>query len=391
MSFGSNIKRLTESHGVPAVSRTVGDALASGKVRPRDVHLQDLAENLLGRSKTEQIRKLHHIREGATHLLEATEAIDASAFADITGQLLVTEIKEKYNAPEFISDQLCRTIPNPGGNLGTHKIPYLSDVVDIASTLEAAQPYPQTRFQESWVTMPAPERRGLICALTLEMVVSDLTGQAQDSAASIGRSMRYQKEQRILNVVLGLVNSYQWNGNSLTTYVTSAGVGNYTNKITGETITTYAQINDAEQLFWKMVDPITGRRIQARPTAILCMPAKRYDLKRILHATEVRDATTGTHNVSPNPLDVTYPVLTSPIAEALLLGSGMAQTNVTQQVYFGDFRKAFFYREVESFTTQQAPAGNAADFNQDVVLQIKCREWGVPGVYDPRYAVLVSN
>lgn len=391
MSYGSALKRLTESHGVAEATRVFGEALASGKTDPRAVRLGDLAETFLGRSASEQVRKLRHIKEGATHLLEASEAIDASAFSNITGQLLVTEIKKKYDSPEFIGDKLVRTIPNPGGNLQTHKIPYLSDVADVGSKLESLQQYPQTRFAESWVTMPAPERFGLICAVSIEMIVSDLTGQAQDSAASIGRAMRYQREQSILKTVLGLNNNYSWNGNTINTYMPTAGVGNYANKLLNETVSNYNQINDAELLFWRQVDPITGRLIYARPTAILCMPSKRYDVKRILNATEVRDGTTGVHDVTGNPLDQNYPVLTSPIAEALLLASGLTSAQVRERVYYGDFQKAFFWREVTPFQTVNAPANNPMEFNQDIALAVKCSYWGVAGVYDPRFAVLSCN
>lgn len=388
MSFGYHLKKLTEAHGAQTVEKTVEESLASGKLKPRDVHLQDLAESFLGRSKTEQRRKLNLIATNRVHLLEAAEAVDASAFSNITGQLLVTEIKQKYNAPEFIGDKLMRKIPNPGGNLGTHKIPYLSDVIDKASTLEQGQPYPQTRFNESWVTMPSPEKRGLICTVTMEMLLSDLTGQAQDSAASIGRSMRYQKEERQLRVVLGLTNNYVFNGNSLNTYIASSvAPGNYSNKLLNETVSNYTHINDIEQKFWQMVDPITGRRIQVRPSKMLCMPAKRYDIKRILHATEVRDATTGVHNVSANPIDNQYEVLTSTIAEQLLLDAGVSSSVIKERIWAGDFEKAFFYREVQGFETVTAPAGNPLEFMQDIVLAVKCSEYGVPGVYDPRYVV----
>jgi hypothetical protein len=387
MSLGSNLKRLTESHSPREATELFGQALASGKIDARTVSTADLCEAFLGRSKTEQARKLLQIKENAVHLMEASEAIDASTFSNITGQLLVTEIKKGYEAPQFIADRLMRTIPNPGGNLGTHKIIGLSDVLDKPDKLEQLQPYPQTKFNETWVTMPAPERRGMICAISLEMMLSDLTGQAQERASSIGKAARYQKEERQLRVVLGLDNPYVWNGVSLNTYAATAGTGNYVNLLLSETITNYTHINDVELVFRHMVDPITGRHIDVQPTQILCMPAKRYDLKRILNATEVRDATSGIHDVTANPLDTNYPILTSAIAEQLLLDSGLTSSQVKERVYFLAGDRAFFYRELLPFSTVNAPANNPMEFHQDVVFAIKCSEFGVPGVYDARFAV----
>lgn len=389
--YGVHLQKLAESNGVPAVAKGFADAIRDKKVNVHQLHVQGLAEALLGRSRREQERKLDLIACGQTHLLEATEAVDASAFSNVTGQLLVTAIKEKYESPEFIADKLVKNYPNPGANIKEHKIPGLSAVLDKGDKLEALQPYPQTKFSETWVTMPAPERRGMICALSKEMVFSDLTGQAQESAGSIGEAMAYLKEERVLKVVLGIDGSWFWNGNTLTTYVASAGTGNYVNLLASTTVTNYTHVNDVEQLFWKMVDPITGRRIYVRPDTILCSPGKRYDLDRILHATEVRDATTGVHNVTGNPIEPRYKVLTSPIAEQLLLDAGVNAANTKQRLYFLAGNKAFGYRQVEPFKTMVAPAGNPMEFNQDVVLAVRVSEWGVPFVFDPHYAVKVTS
>lgn len=394
MSFGSHLKRLCEAHGVSAVSKTVAEGLKARKIDPYKIHIQDLARSFFGEDAYNASRILKAYRAGAVGLLEASEAQDASAFSNITGQLLVTIVKEKYDSPEFIGDRLMRTVPNPGGNLKEHKIPYLSDVLDKPSLLAQLETYPQTKFKESWVTMPAPEKRGGIVAISMEMMYSDLTGQAQDSAASAGRVLRYQKEERQLNVVLGLTNPYKWNDNALNTYYSTATTGNYANKILSNTIANYSQVNDVEQLFWKQVDPITGRRILARPTLILCMPAKRYDMKRIINATELNygnsASDTGVRTTSANPLDQTYPILTSPIAEQLLLDSGLSASVVKERVYFLD-PFAFGYRQVYDLKVDNAPPGNPMEFEQDVVLALKVSEFGVPFVYDPRYTAMSTS
>jgi hypothetical protein len=425
MRIGHHLKRLCESHGgaprerIAEVSRAFVEAItpdASGRRRIdlRAVHLAELAEAFLGTQRLgygQAERKLRMLAAGRAHLLEeAQAAVDASAFADITGQLLVTVIKEKYQSPEFIARRMMRKFPNPGANLGPHIIPYLSDVVDKPQRLAQQEPYPHTQFKESWVTMPAPEKYGLICATSMEMLLSDFTGQAQDSASSVGRSMGYQEEEQCAAVMLGLSTftngvgipystaSYVWNGNTINTYVTTAGTGNYSNRLANNFITNWTNINTIEQKFVAFVDPITGRRINAWPSAIYCDPAKRYYLKRILNATETRSGSeasdTGNLTVAENPLETRYQLHSSPIWQNLLLNNAKQNTGATltaaqvlEFCLFFDPQKAFGYREVYPMRTEEAPALNFSEFHQDIALQVKVSRFGVPFVYDPRWSV----
>lgn len=391
MSLAQGLKRLIEAHGVQNTAETLDEAIRTRKIDPYAIRLPDLAETFLGRDYLSAERKLKAIQSGRLHTLEAAEANDASTFYNITGQLLVTIVKEKYQSPDFIGSKLMRTMPNPGGNLKEHKVPYLSDVDSEPKLLNQLEPYPATRFYESWVTLPSPEKYGHTCLVGFEMVFSDLTGQAQDSAASIGRSLGYKDEVRKLRVVLGLDNPYQWNGNALNTYVDTLGTGVYVNDCPSTTVTNYTHVNTVEQLFYRMVDPITGRLINVRPNAILCMPEKRYELKRILNAVETRsgDITTGTGDqvVAGNPLDNPYTIHHSPIARKLLVDSGVSTANTKERLYWGDFQKAFIWREVYPMRVEQAPPQNPYEFQQDVVIAIKASSFGVPCVYDPRHVV----
>lgn len=391
--MGYQFKSMVKTHGVEATKAALIESVQTGKLSRQKVNvlLPDLARQFLGDNAYLAERALKCAVAGRFDLLEAGVAQDASAFSNITGQLLVTEIKAKYDSPEFVASKLVRVVPNPGGNLREHVIPKLSDVIDEGTKLQSMEEYPLTTFAEEWVTMPAPERRGQICAVDFGMLYSDLTGQAMDSAGSVGRAIGYGKEKRVLSVILGQSGSFYWKGTSYTTYVTTAGVPGYINKITSNTITNYTHINSIEQLFWKMTDPTTGRSIYARPTAILCMPEKRYELKNVLKAVSVRsgDITTGTGDQleAPNPLDIDYPVYTSPIARAILSAASVSDANIKETVIMADFNKAFGYREVYPLQTEVAPPNNMLEFKQDIVLAVKAKEFGVPFVYDPRYAV----
>jgi hypothetical protein len=396
MRVGEYLKRMCESHGVDQTVSTFGAALASREIDPYAIRLPDLTEAFLGRDYSRAERKLRALKSGNVRALEASEAVDASAFSNITGQLLVTIVKEKYQSADFVTDMMFRTFPNPGGNLKEHKVPYLSDVDSEPAKLAQAEPYPFAKFAESWYTMPAPEKYGHICAVTMEMLFSDLTGQAQDSAASVGRALGYGREKRRLRVALGITENYKWNDSSLSTYVSTETTGKYVNKLLSNTITNWTHINDMEQLFWQMKDPITERKIHARPTTMLCMPEKRYSLKRIINAVETRsgDITTGSGDQvnAPSPLDIQYGILTSAIAQALLdAETSLSASEIKERVYFGDFQRGLGYREVYPLSVEEAPVNNPMEFHQDIVLGVKASEYGVPFVYDPRYIGLSTS
>ena len=171
------LKSLTESYGIEQTKTTLTEAIQQKKIDPYAIRFPALVEAFLGRDYFSAERKLKAISQGRTHLLEASEANDASAFSNITGQLLVTIIKEKYDSPEFIGSQLVRTVPNPGANLKEHKVPYLSDVLTKGETLSQGETYPYAQFAEIWYEMPAPIKSGQLCAVTMEALFSDLTGQ----------------------------------------------------------------------------------------------------------------------------------------------------------------------------------------------------------------------
>ena len=396
MSIARKLKRLAETHG-PDVGKVLAQAIKEKKFDPYSVRLADLTEAFLGRDYLTVMAKATAIKQGQVHTLEASEAVDATAFSNITGQLLVTVVKEKYSDAEFIGDNLVRKIPNPGANIKEHKVPYLSDVDSEPPVIAGAEPYPFAKFAEQWVTIPAPEKRGHICTVTMEMLLSDYTGQAQDSAGSVGRALGYGREKRILRTVLGISNSYKFNDTSMNTYLSTANAtGKYVNRVFSNTIVNYTGIETVEKLAWEMEDPQTERRINVQPKAILCVPEKHYELKRILNATETRSGNQasdiGNLLVAPNPLETNYTLYRSKIAQALLDDeTALTAAQIKQYVILADFAKAFVYREVYPLKVEQAPAGNPYEFNQDIVLAVKASEFGVPGVYDPRYAFLSTS
>lgn len=384
--------------GIKLAGDVLREGIKEGKITQDDISLREMAESLIGPGWATHLKAAasRTAEAGPMAVRESIDAVDSSGFSAITGQLMVDEIKDKYKLATYVTDQMFRTIKVSNGNLGTHVVPYLSDTLDGPEVVNQGQTYPQTSFSPQYITLPAPQKYGRICSLTFEMVFSDLTKQALDSAGSVGKRVGLWVEEFKLRVALGLVNNHVWNGTSYNTYLTS---GSWINSLTNFTLTDWKSIQTLELLFAAMKDPVLNKPIDIEGAQLLTMPANRYTAKRILNATEVRsgDITTGTGDqlVSASPLDGGYSLLSSKHAFNQLrdYGSGTFTTDAIANtlVLFGDFKKAFVWREVFPMQAVQAPPMNPAEFNQDIVLQAKANVFGVPGVWDPRYVARAYN
>jgi hypothetical protein len=398
-SLGKKLKEFGQQNGLAKTKQYFSESIAKGDINPRGISLRGLAEGIIGDDWADQLNRFN----GPDRVfMEATEAVDASNFAAITGQILITTVHEKYKLASFIGDQLVSSIP-AGQNLSSEIIPWLSDISPSPDTVQPGMPYPQTQFSGNYVRIPAIEKVGRICAITAEMIYSDKTAQALASAESVGNYCGLVREERILNTVLGLTNNYVYGTaagaeSTLNTYSTTAQSGmtyGFINKVGSYALSNWASINTLEQLFYQMKDPNTGKPIDifGPGMQMLVMPFQKYSASRILNpATTTKNgpyATSGDVEQleSPNPLDNNYGILTSAHARNLLVTSGISATNADKYVYLGNFKKAFVWREAKPMEVVQAPANNWAEFNQDIAVAIKASWWGSAGVMDPRYVV----
>jgi len=387
--LGQKLKKLTESYGITKTAKFLGDAIRDKKISKHSISIRQLAESFLGHNWAENLYRYN----SGVRVQEASEGVDASSFTAITGQLLVNEIKDKFDLAKLIGDDVCETVPVTNGNLKEQKVPWLSNVIDSVEKVEEGMPYPHTTFSPNYIEYPAIEKIGKICAVTMEAIYSDLTGQILDSAGSVGTYCGLAREERILKVVLGLVNNHKWNGNSYNTYLSS---GAWTNLVGNFVLKDWTSVNTLEQLFTNMLDPNTGKNILIEPKQMLVMPANRYRAIRAFSANVTRSgdfATSGNPDQieAPNPLDKDYQILTSPHARRLLTESGVSTSIADSFVFLGDFKKAFIWREAKPLTVVEAPAQNPREFEQDIALAVKASLMGVAAVRDPRYVVFGVN
>lgn len=414
MSLGKTYKRWITDYGRENAERLFNEAHEKGHFTERDFSLRDMAQGILGDSWAEKLKR--HCNDPFRGL-EAADAIDASAFKDISGNQLITTVKDKYKSPDFIGDQLVEVIPVTNGNLETEKEPYLSDVLPEANNdfvVQAGMPFHKSEFSYNYWLKQRPQKRTRGVDVTFEMIYADRTRQARESAASVGKQLGLSREHRILGCFLGTTagNNYTaaFKGGTETSYATyqeTLVTGRWVNHLDSTPLVSYADVNSVLQLFSQMRDPVTGLPISVEPDTFFVMPAKVMTAYQVLHATQVRVNPGGVSNsiatISDNPIQAFAPtnlnVLTS--AHAYYLAANnvafVQQDNSTAMTFtasqandiwiVGAPKKALYYREVYPLRVMQAPPMNPAEFDRDIVLSIKATEYGVAGVKDPRFLV----
>lgn len=410
--IGKHLKTLTKAQGHYAVREQFTESLRSGRIDPSQISIREMAQSYLGDGWREKLMRFNDNR-GQTSLLMAVqesgenEAIDASQFADITGQLLINEVKKGYEQVTDDVEQFVRTVPIVNGNLSTQRTPWLSSLINDAQTIQPGMPYPRNSFGEQFIDEVGPEKFGTALLITMEAIYSDLTNQIMDAGRKAGERVKINKAERILRVLLGIVRNHKWNGTNYVTYALSTDSKPWTNAISGLQIRDWTHINALDQLFWNMTDPVSGKPINIKPEYLLVMPPLYRTHERIRTATDVRaglldgTATTGqspnVQTYAPSPIKAgDYTLHKSQLAYNILQtstangGAGLTAANAMEVAIYGK-REAVSWRQAEGFVSVQAPANNWLEFNQDIALALKCREWGVASVYDPRYIVLSYN
>lgn len=391
MSIEKNFKKICSEHGVDQTLTAFNDAIAEKKISPNRISIRRLAEAFLGDNWFDNLRRYQTGR-----VMESAEAVDGSAFTAITGQLLVNEIKDKYQLQSIITDKLATTIPVVNGNLGKQRVPYLSDVTfnpALSNSVEEGMPYPQTQFAGQYIEYPQIKKVGKICAVTAEAIYSDLTTQILDSARSVGTYVSLIKMYDILKIMLGLENPYSFNGVNYQTYQASSP---WINLIEGFQLVDWTSFNSLLTLSYNMLDPVTKQPIEVNPTTVFVMPNQVMQAKVILNATSVSKGSFSQTDVnqvrgdSANPLD-DYALLTSQYAYKLLIDSGLTPAQANSYTFMADFRAGLVVRSAKPLTVVEAPPLAPLDFNQDIALAVKASEWFSVGVRDPRYLFLGRN
>jgi len=380
-----NLHALYKYKGPKATCRLLKESLDKGSVAPTDFRLRKMGEAFVGREWVESL-----IDPSGGYQLLTEAPVDLTTFKNITGQIVYRQVLQGWEyADAGVMERLARVVPT---NLSGEKIAGIGKIVATEGyEVRAGHPYPTAGLSEHWIETPETTKKGLIVEILKEDVYFDRTGQVLERASDVGEVLSIDKLERMLKVVLGLVNNHNWKGTAYDTYQSSTP---WINVKTSQALVDWTSIEAARLVLAGNTHPDTGKPIVMRGTDLLVMPAKEWTAKNIVGASEIRTATQSAAQtlIAGNPLagSVKMP-LASQFAYALNVASGVSAANTNNTWVYGDFLKAFSYRQNWPITVVQAPANNEAEFTRDVTARFKASERGVMAVMEPRAVCKVTN
>ena len=375
------LKHRYELDGPQKTVSHLSEALAQKHLRPEDFSIRDLAEALVPDGH-EWVRMMDPRSATGVPLLEATDAVDVTAFLNIAGQVIYSKIMDAYKQEAFILSKLVDTIPT---RFDGEKIPSITRVSDGIEEVHPGMPYPSLGFGEDFIETPSTTKRGFIVPVTTEAIFFDRTNLILQRAAEVGEILGLNKEKRLVDLAVGVTNNFKWRGTTYNTYQTASP---WINVLSNNELVDWTDVDAAEQLFADILDPNTGEPVIVQPTTVLVMPAFRHAAQRIFNALEIAFTGSGaeTQTIVANPLS-RYRVAESRLAYRRIIASGVTATDAKKWWFLGDFKKAFAYMENWPITVTQAPRNSEAEFSQDIVLRFKASERGAAAVLDPRFVV----
>ena len=383
------LKRQYELLGPDECKRQLSEALREKHLRAEDFSIRDLFEGLV--PDGDRILKAwsNHKRH-SQQVLEAANAVDTSAFTNITGQIIYNKILEGYENPALIWPDLFETLNTVF--LDNERLPGIGGTGDVAEVVDQGQPYPTVGLNEEYVDFGPALKRGFILPITREIVIADRTGLLLQRSSEAGFNyLGINMEKRALDVVLTNITAgrYTRNGTATNTFLTSGG---YINDQSSNTLTSWRSLENAELLFDAITDPNTGEPIICAGEMVMVVPtALKMTALRILDVTDIgavdnTAAATTVRQYGPNPIrsgKMVHATGVKVVSSAYV----KARTSSASKWFYGQPKRSFLKRTVWEIETEQAPSGAAseAQFTNDIWMRHKFSEMSMFGIQNPRY------
>lgn len=391
MSFEYKLKSIYESSGRDATLRALSDAIDEKKIDANHSwSLRRLFEAFHGHDWAEKFQ--------TRRILEGPEAVSLSnaAAVGVTGQLLLSIIKDAYSLQKTVANDLCTTIGVTNQNLGPEVTAYISSPQNIGQEVIESETFPANLVATQSVTLPRIFKWGSLLNLSYESIAGDKTAQIIKQAQMIGQMVKLNETYNILNTVLGYAQTYIFNGNALNTYYTAATPNApFVNKVTGFSIDSLQSINQLEQIILNQVDPYSGQPIELLDRKqVLVVPQSLYKVRAIINANEVRYGNyevTGERfqTFSENPLvSSEYEILSDIYTSRVLQQNGMSYSDTANFMLFGNIAGAFMNRVFRPLELTTLPQPSTFNITNDVLMTCRAVMMSSCGVYDPRKVAL---
>lgn len=395
-----NLQRMLEdkTKGPAFVERFLSESLESGHLAAEDFSIRDIFVSVVpdGREMVEYFNP-NQKRGGFSsnrEMMEAADAVSSSHFANITGQLIYSQIMRQARAEDYV---FSRIIPDVPTVFNGEKIPGVTNLADEAQVVNEGQEYPLAGFNEDWIETPQTLKRGNIVPVTKEAVFFDRTSLVLSTAGQVGLRLGANKEKRLIDAFLDVADAkgnfphrHNWRG---TTYASYSSTTPWVNLIGSNALVDWNSVNAVEQLAADIVDPNTGEPMPWSLSEIVVAPGLAATAFRVMNATST-STKVGGYNASAtvNDFDAPSPLArheySSPyaiVSSRMLKQRMTAGSVVTTNFYLTRLSEAIEYRQNWPITVEQAGMDSYKAFERDIVAQYKASERGAAFVKQPRY------
>jgi hypothetical protein len=366
------------------------EALEAGELVPSDFDFAELFEAYYGQDGRDALRPGGSV----TRMMEAVDGTDSTHFLDITNRVISAAVIADYEKETSVAAQLISNTPNVV--LRHERLPGVTELESEGDFVQEGMPYETQGFGAKWQDFGDGRKFGLITAVTRETL--HFVGQTAEiirRASGIGARLGMNKERRIWRMIYGIgtdFNPYDYTGTTYNTYQNAAAGAPWIN-IHANDLVDWTDLDLASRLWDVMTNPDNGDPIVIGGATILVQPARTMQARMILTATEVRQTTNAVNQINTNPIQGVTLGPESRLGRQVLAtgGLGIAPEILDRLWLYGDFKRAFTYRENWPITVTQEPPNAAAEFEQDIVSRWKASERGHPTVLDPRYVLITTG
>lgn len=302
--------------------------------------------------------------DGLVRSQDLEEAIDSSAFPNLTATLITTRVLAGYNAVPDLVDQLTTTVQSTSGEVLAQGFGPMSDLYEVKEREE----YKELSFGEKQVKVRTAKHGGLI-SISEEALKKDTTGTILAEANKIGERAKRFRNKQVLRAVADL-DANVYGGAAL--YPTDDSNKNY---VSGADTT-------VSDLGWGAVDLKLGQQVDENGDPIDVQSVKPIMMvPQALKTTAIKLKTAeygqfGTGNLDPNPAREQFDVVVNPYMTSAL------------EWLYGIFKAQFVYAEVWPIQTFSR-TGQATEegFYKDIVQVVKVRLKGGIGAVDTRFVI----
>jgi hypothetical protein len=369
----------------------IREGLASGQLKPNDFSIRKLWEQFVpdGRELLEEYCNPEHPSEVSLSRLMESDAVKASNFVNITGQIVYTEVLNQYTLAANVFSPMIPVIQTP---FNGEKIAGIGGLGDNAQEVAEGAEYPSFGVNEDWIDTPEVRKRGFRVEVTKEALFFDRTGQLITQCGDLGTYMGINREKRAIDCIIDentTAHRYNRKGRgAVATYGDNSGNHDWDNLQASNALQDWTDIDLAQQLLNSILDPNTGEPIALSMTSrmLIVTDSLAMTARYIMNATETERVVPG-YQTSGN---VVHTRAGNPVAGMATVASSvqLAARMATDSSWFlGDPSKAFRCMQNFPLTVVQAPANSELEFSRDIVMQYKASEKNSYTTYDPRYMV----